>query len=140
MSGTARRSCLRRWVVVLWVAGAGALTSCAANGEGDVSSVAEQLLFAASQGQGTTACALLAPGAVQELEDVSGRSCEQAVLEQGLGTPGEPIRVEVFDTMAQVRFDGDTVFLSRFDGAWLVTAAACRPEPRRPYDCGIQVS
>ena len=29
--------------------------------------------------------------------------------------------------MAQVRLQDDTVFLSRFDGDWLVVAAACRP-------------
>ena len=46
-------------------------------------------------------------------------------------------RVEVFDSMAQVRVGADTVFLSRYDGGWRVVAAACTPVPGRPYDCSI---
>lgn len=42
--------------------------------------------------------------------------------------------------MAQARFESDTVFLSRFDGEWLVVAAACTPVSGHPYDCSIQVS
>ena len=126
---------------VLVVVAAGALASCD-DGRDDESarSVAQQLLVAASQQEGSQACALLAPGAVQELEDSSGQPCERAVLDEDLGEAGEPLGVQVFDTMAQVRFETDTVFLSRFDGAWLVVAAACVRDPGRPYDCGIQVS
>lgn len=91
--------------------------------------------------QGEEACSLLAPAARSELESSTGRPCPEAVLEEDLGVPTSSPRVEVYDTMAQVRYDDETVFLSRFDGAWLVVAAACTPNPRQlPYDCGIQVS
>ena len=47
------------------------------------------------------------------------------------------MRVEVFDTTAQADVGSETLFLSRFDGRWLVIAAACTPVPERPYDCSI---
>jgi hypothetical protein len=122
------------------VAAPGVLGSCAAGDDEAVSAVAEQLLLSAGQQQGAEACSLLAPAAVEELEDSSGQPCDEAILEEDLGAAGEPRGVQVFDTMAQVRFESDTVFLSRFDGKWLVVAAACVPQPGRPYDCGVQVS
>jgi len=40
--------------------------------------------------------------------------------------------------MAQVRFTGDTLFLSEFRGRWKVLAAGCSPMPRAPYDCSVK--
>jgi hypothetical protein len=130
----------RAWAGVVCVAAPCLLASCAASDEKAVTSVAERLLISVSEQQGTEACSLLAPAAVEELEDSSGQPCDQAVLEEDLGAVGEPLGAQVFDTMAQVRFESDTVFLSRFDGKWLVVAAACVPRSGRPYDCDIQVS
>jgi hypothetical protein len=130
----------RAWATVVCLVAPCVLGSCAASDDQAVSSVAEQLLVAASEQQGTEACSLMAPGAVKELEDSSGQSCDQAILEEDLGAAGEPLGVQVFGTMAQVRFETDTVFLSRFDGKWLVVAAACVPQSGRPFDCDIQVS
>jgi hypothetical protein len=115
------------------------LTSCASNENKAATSVAERLLDAVGRGSGGDACRLLAPATRTDLEDSSGRSCEEAVLDEQVGT-GRAVGVEVFDTMAQVRFEDDTLFLSRFDGAWLVVAAACTPRPPGPYDCDIQGS
>ena len=41
---------------------------------------------------------------------------------------------------SQVKFVDQAVFLSRSDAGWLVTAAACKPVPDKPYDCGIKGS
>jgi hypothetical protein len=130
----------RVWASVAGLAVPCVLGSCAAGDDQAVSAVAEELLNSASQQQGAKACSLLAPGAVNELEASSGQPCDQAILEEDLGAAGEPLGVQVFDTMAQVRFESDTVFLSRYDGKWLVVAAACVPQSGRPYDCDIQVS
>jgi hypothetical protein len=116
-----------------------ALASCASPESDAASSVAEELAAAMGRGSGGAACRLLAPAARTDLEDSSGTSCEEAVLEEPVGT-GPTVDVEVFDTMAQVRLQDDTVFLSRFDGDWLVVAAACTPDPPGPYDCSIQAS
>lgn len=118
---------------------AGGLTSCAGSQDDAATSVAQLLAAAVAGGHGDDACRLLAPAARTELEDSSGTPCAQAVLQERVGT-GDPVGVEVFDTMAQVRLEDDTVFLSRFDGDWLVVAAACTPQPPGPYDCDIQVS
>jgi hypothetical protein len=115
------------------------LSSCAGTEDDAATSVALDLAAAVASGNGQDACRLLAPAARTELEDASGKPCDEAVLEERIGT-GDAVGVEVFDTMAQVRLDDDTVFLSRFDGAWRVVAAACMPQEPRPYDCGVQVS
>jgi hypothetical protein len=43
----------------------------------------------------------------------------------------------VFDKAGEVRFAGDTTFLTRSDGGWLVVAAGCTPRAPYPYDCTI---
>lgn len=114
-----------------------ALGGCAGSQDDAAGAAAERLLTAAGQGDGAAACDALAPPTRGELEKSAGKPCEEAVLEEDL-TQGEgPARVTVFDSMAQVVRGPETVFLSRFDGEWLVVAAACTPVPGRPYDCSI---
>ncbi len=118
-----------------------ALTSCAGTQDDAAGTAARRLLDAVAQDDGAAACAVLAPAARTELEDTSGKPCPEAVLEEDVGSASAPQAVEVYDRMAQVRFASGPVFLSRFDGEWLVVGAACTPEPGdRPYDCSIQVS
>ena len=117
------------------------LTACAGTQDHAAGTAAQRLLDAVARGDGADACAVLAPAARTELEDTSGQPCREAVLEEDVGSASTPEAVEVYDRMAQVRFASGTVFLSRFDGEWLVVGAACTPEPGdRPYDCSIQVS
>lgn len=118
----------------------GLLAGCSGTQEHEAASVAQRFLVAAQEQEGDEACSLLAPAARSELEQSSGQACDVAILEEDLGADGAPPTVEVFDTMAQARFEGDTVFMSRFDGEWLVVAAACTPVSGHPYDCSIQVS
>ena len=61
------------------------------------------------------ACALLSPHTRAELEQSTDRPRAQAILEEDIGEGGTVRDAHVFDTMAQVRFDDETVFLSRFD-------------------------
>jgi hypothetical protein len=75
----------------------------------------------------------------------SGRECAVAVVSEvpasvsGSAQDWGPEGVEVFETMAQVRYDGETVFLTRVGDSWRVWAAACeRPAAARTYDCSVQ--
>ena len=96
-----------------------------------------RLLEAVDQGDGEAACALLAPAVRTEIEDTTGKPCERAILDEPLGDASGPAQVEVFDTAAQAVVGSETLFLSRFDGRWLVIAAACTAVPDQPYDCSI---
>ncbi|WP_246861916.1 hypothetical protein [Nocardioides sp. SYSU D00065] len=132
-----------RWAALAGAGCALVLAGCAGAQDDAALSAARQLLAAARDSDGTAACALLAPATRSELEQTSGRPCERAILEEDLGQGGDPEegaeegRVEVFDSMAQAVVGRDRVFLSRFDGRWLVVAAACTPVADRPYDCSI---
>jgi hypothetical protein len=113
------------------------LTGCAGAQDEPAASAARGLLEAAHDGNGLAACDLLAPAVRSELEQASGKPCAEAVLEDDLGEGTGAVRVQVFDMAAQVVVGSDTVFLSRFDGDWLVVGAACTPVPGHPYDCSI---
>jgi len=110
---------------------------CAGSQDDAATSAAHDLLSAVRDGDGASACRVLAPATADELETTSGKPCERAVLEEDLGPGTGEERVEVFDSMAQVRLGADTLFLSRYDGRWRVVAAACTPVPGRPWDCSI---
>src|SRR5687767_1768938 len=116
-----------------------ALAGCGQAEESSAGSAAEEFMQAIESGDGVTACGLLSPATRSELEQSSGEACAQAVLAEDI-QGGSTVDVNVFDTMAQVRFDNDAVFLSHFDTGWLVTAAACKPVPDKPYDCNIKGS
>jgi hypothetical protein len=117
------------------------LTSCAGTQDEAAGSAAHDFLAAVQARDGRGACALMAPAARTELETSSGKPCPEAVVEEAQGEVSTPRSVHVYDSMAQVRFDSETLFLSRFDGDWLVIGAACTAKPGdQPYDCSIQVS
>jgi hypothetical protein len=113
------------------------LTGCGDSEDLAVEAVAADLLEATSAGDGQAACEVLSPHTRDELEHASGKSCERAILEEPIGRGGTVRDAQVFETMAQVRFEDETVFLSRFDSGWLVVATACTPRPQRPYDCSV---
>jgi hypothetical protein len=122
---------------VVTLAACGVLASCAGTQDAAAAAAATDLLEAIGRDDGAAACALLAPAVRTELEDTSGTPCERAILEEQLGDAAGPVEVEVFDTTAQALVGPETLFLSRFDGQWLVIAAACTPVPDAPYDCKV---
>jgi hypothetical protein len=113
------------------------LTGCGESEDPAVEAVARDLLEAASAGDGQAACKVLSSHTRDELEQSSGKPCERAILEEPIGRAGTVRDAQVFDTMAEVRFDDETVFLSRFDSGWLVVATACTPRSEAPYDCSV---
>ena len=114
------------------------LQGCAGAQDEPARSAATEFLAAAQDDDGAAACALLAPAAREELASTAGAPCPDAVLEEDLATQDtRHAEVTVFDSMAQATVGSQTVFLSRYDGRWLVVAAACTPLPDAPYDCSI---
>jgi hypothetical protein len=113
------------------------LAGCAGSQDAAAGSAAQDLLDAVRDGDGAAACAALAAPTREELEQTSGKACPAAVLEEDLSEGTGDVRVQVFDSMAQVQVGAETLFLSRFDGTWLVVAAACTDVPTEPYDCSI---
>ncbi|MEU4215780.1 hypothetical protein [Actinoplanes sp. NPDC026623] len=89
-------------------------------------------------GDGTAACAVLAPDTAAEVAQSDDRPCPEAILRQDLPAPGPVTGSEVFGQWAQVRLTGDTVFLAAFPGGWRVVAAGCTRRAGRPYDCAVR--
>jgi hypothetical protein len=113
------------------------LAGCGDTEDSAVETVAGDLLEATSRGDGQAACEMLSPHTRDELEQSSGKPCERAILEESIGRGGAVRDAQVFETMAEVKYDDEIVFLSRFDSGWLVVATACTPRPDGPYDCSV---
>jgi hypothetical protein len=114
------------------------LSGCSTVHQQAVMSTVGAFYAALGSGNGARACALLAPGTRSELDQSSGRPCDREVLKDGVAHPGVQQGLQVFGTMAQVRFSHDTVFLARFNDGWKVMATACKHVPGQPYSCSIK--
>lgn len=112
-----------------------AVSGCSGARGDDVREVSARFHRALADGDGTAACAMLAPRTRSQLEQAAGRPCAEAVTEEAVPTAAGPAEVQVFGTQAEVRSDRDTLFLARFRDGWKVTAAGCTPRPHEPYDC-----
>jgi hypothetical protein len=113
---------------------------CAACGQAEADaprSVATAFEAAVASDDGAAACKLLAPGTLTALEQSSGSSCAEAITAQDLPAAHAAEGSVAFGTMAQVRFENETLFLSEFDRSWRVLAAGCTPADTR-FDCTIQ--
>jgi hypothetical protein len=113
------------------------LSGCSPSEQDDATRAADQFVAAVRDGDSQTACSLLAPATVEELEQSSGVACADVVLEEAT-VAGERVGVSTFGTMSQVRYADDVVFLSRFDTGWRVVAAGCLLRQDGPYSCGIE--
>lgn len=116
---------------------AAALVACAPAPDEGARAVAARFYAAYAGNDGAAACAQLAPRTRSDLEQSAGKPCEKAVLEEDVPDVDEPTKVQVFGTQAEISWAGETTFLARFEGGWKVMAAACTPQPAKPYDCTI---
>jgi hypothetical protein len=85
-----------------------------------------------------TACSLLAPETVHQLEKSAKTQCDQAILDEELPEPGALVGAEVFGSEARVAFAGDTMFVTDLGGTWKLAAAGCTPRGDLPYDCDLE--
>lgn len=115
-----------------------AVAGCAGGSGAAAADVALRFHAAVAGGDGATACGLLAPQTRSELRQSAQRPCPVAVLEEEVPQVGGVRSSSLFGTQAQVRLEGDTVFLAEFPRGWRVVAAACTPRPPLPYDCRIK--
>ncbi|MEW2353841.1 hypothetical protein [Spirillospora sp. NPDC029432] len=112
-----------------------ACNGCAAAEDGGVRSAVASLYGAVRDGDGRAACERLVPRAARSLES-GGSDCAQEIL--GLGLRGGPVHdVEVWSDRARAGAGSDTVFLTRWGDGWRVSAAGCRAQGDRPYDCEV---
>lgn len=118
----------------------GLLSGCGGSGARgtDASGAAEAFERAVTNGKATEACALLAPGTRDELEDDGRMTCPAALGEEQLPEGGAVRNVDVYGRQAMVTLQGDTLFLSQFRGGWRVVAAGCVPESGKPYKCQVK--
>ncbi|MEU3607732.1 hypothetical protein AB0E83_20140 [Streptomyces sp. NPDC035033] len=95
---------------------------------------------AVSAGDYRTGCALLAPETREQVEEDARGACGPGLRQAELPTAGLPRGVDVYGREALLRMTGDTLFLSRFDEGWLVTAAGCAPPESKdePYRCSVK--
>ncbi len=119
------------------------VTGCAGRGSaenGAVSDASEQFISAAST-QPAKACDLLAPATLESIAS-DDEECATAMADLGVemvGAGGPALRAQVYGRDAIVQWDDQTMFLARFDGGWLVTAAGCTPRGKDlPYDCSVE--
>jgi hypothetical protein len=126
-------------VAVLTMLAVGGLSSCGDAQDGAVTREADSYAKALASGDAAAACSTLATTTRSELEESSGKSCAKSILDEAKTDLGALVDVRAYGTMAQARFAGDTVFLSRYPTGWRVLAAACKP-PDKPglYDCKVQ--
>ncbi len=93
---------------------------------------------ALSNGDGSGACAMLAPSTLAQFEKTTKAPCAVEIIEESPPAAGAVSDVRAYGRAAQVRMDADTVFLTTAGGGWKVAAAGCRPQPDEPYNCAIE--
>ena len=112
--------------------------ACGSSQELPAQAAAEQFYAAVTQHDGRAACRLLVPETLKQVEESGQAPCAEAVLQELRPEVRDPEQVRVFGTMAQVGYDGETVFLTRFRDGWKVMAAGCKPGTVERYDCQVE--
>ena len=117
------------------------VTACAQPTDSDVDiaqATATAFYAALARGDGAAACQALAPQTRAEVEKSAKSSCDTAISAAGLPAAGTIRSADTFGQGARVVLANDVVFLSRFGSDWKITAAGCKPQPGKPYDCDLE--
>jgi ABC-type amino acid transport substrate-binding protein len=116
-----------------------AVAGCSTAEDERAREAADDFYAAVEARDGAAACALLTSTTREELQRSAESPCDQAILGEDLPTVTEAERVKVYDTMAQVRYAEETVFLTRIADNWRVLAVSCTRRPgEQPYDCQVK--
>ncbi len=117
----------------------GLISGCA-GADAPVRERAQHFHAALAAGDAASACADLAEEARRSLESDEGTSCRDAIIGLGIPAVDDGGAVRRYGSLAQVRHDDETTFLSRYDDGWRVIAAGCKPGTGdQPYDCMVEV-
>ena len=133
-----------RWRGVGLVAAVLLVGACSGQGSvEDENAAAAAVEFSRSVGTAPeTACELLAPQTLEELEATDGAcagALPDALPDEAKASTGAPRSTEVYGKAAIVHLSTGTIFLARFRDGWRVTAAGCTArETGRPYDCKVK--
>jgi hypothetical protein len=126
---------LRRRAAVVAGAGALLLTGCASLQQSEVQRVATT--FEDGSADPEARCDLLVAATRAALEKQQRSSCAEAIGK--LRLQGGAVRsLQVWGGQAQVKLDGDTLFLDQTRSGWRVAAASCTPHGQAPYDCDVE--
>jgi hypothetical protein len=117
-----------------------ALSGCGtAAGQRDATASAQRFEQALRAKDGAAACRELSSDVTSSLESSEKKPCDQAILAAGLKPASGVKEASVWETGAQVRLGGDTLFLDETDTGWKISAAGCKPTSQdQPYDCDLK--
>jgi hypothetical protein len=120
-------------VLVLALSGCGTASS-----EHDARGSVQRFFAALSRHDGEAACHELSEETASAVAEDEKKPCGDAVL--SLGLPTAPItKVSVYIDSAQAKLQGGgAVFLDETPTGWKVSAAGCKPQPGKPYDCDLE--
>jgi hypothetical protein len=130
----------RRLTVVAALLALSALTGCGtASDESAARHSVDRFEAAIRAKDGAAACHELSQAASSSLESSEKKPCEQAIVGAGL-KPARTVKdASVWVTGAQVKLDGDTLFLDKVSTGWRISAAGCKlMSPDEPYDCELE--
>jgi hypothetical protein len=120
-------------VLVLALSGCGTASS-----EHDARGSVQRFFAAISRHDGNAACHELSEETASKVAESEKKPCGEAVL--SLGLPTAPVtKVSVYVNSAQAKLQGGgAVFLDETPKGWKVSAAGCKPQPGKPYDCDLE--
>src|SRR4051812_47327723 len=116
-----------------------ALSGCGtASSEHDARGSVKRFFAALSRHDGNAACHELAEETASAVASDEEKPCGEAVL--SLGLPTAPIKeLSVYVDSAQAKLvGGGAVFLDETPKGWKVSAAGCKPQSGKPYDCDLE--
>jgi hypothetical protein len=116
-----------------------ALSGCGtASSEHDARGSVQRFFAALSRHDGEAACKELSPETASKVASSEKKPCGKAVLSLGIGTA--PVKkVEVYLDSAKAALQGGgAVFLDQTPDGWRISAAGCKPQSGKPYDCEVE--
>jgi hypothetical protein len=115
------------------------LAGCGTAGSERDARASVQRFFAAFEAHdGPGACNELSEEAVSEVEKSEQKPCAQGILSEQV-SPAPVTGVKVYMQSAQAKLrGGEAVFLDQTDQGWKISAAGCKPQPGRPYQCELE--
>jgi hypothetical protein len=116
-----------------------ALSGCGtASSERDARRSVQRFFAAFSSRDGAAACDELSDETVSEVEKSEKKPCAQGILSEDV-FPARVVGVHVYMHSAQAELGGgEAVFLDLTPQGWKVSAAGCKPQPGKPYQCELE--